>query len=82
MSAEASNELVSFHQFIGLALQRGETALSPEAMLLQWRSEHPVEADVQAVYEALHDMAAGDEGTPLDVYEQRVLARHGVSQQP
>ncbi len=79
MSSEASNELVSFHQFIGLALARGETTLSPEELLLQWRSERPLEGDTLAVYEALQDVAAGDTGTALEDYEPRLLAQHGFS---
>ena len=52
--------------------------LTPEELLDQWRSEHPLSEDVVAVYEALQDMAAGDSGTPLEEYEQRVLERYGL----
>jgi hypothetical protein len=81
-----SVELKNFHDFIASKIAAGEVALSPEEALDQWRGEHPstdlFAQDVAAVLEALTDMEAGDQGVPLDEFDQRFRQRHGLSPNP
>ncbi len=63
------NELESFYRFLADQLSRGGSMLSPEECLDLWRArnprEHPSEAEVEAIREAIDDMRAGDAGQPL-----------------
>ncbi|MHB1560868.1 MAG: hypothetical protein ACYC61_25725 [Isosphaeraceae bacterium] len=63
------NELESFHRFLADQLSPGDSMLSPEECLDLWRArnppEHPSEAEVEAIREAIDDMRAGDAGQPV-----------------
>jgi hypothetical protein len=73
------NELQAFHRFLGDQLANGGSALTPEECLDLWRAEHPrddeLEADIQAVQEALRDMEAGDSGQPIEEFLTEFRAR-------
>jgi hypothetical protein len=77
-----SNELAEFHRFVSEKLAKGETDLSPEAAVDQWREMHAnadeVPEDAAAVEESLADMAAGDRGMLLDEFDQRFRGTHGL----
>ena len=66
MTSVAASELQQFVQFIQAKLTAGETQLSPEEVLDQWRDEHPsdeeFEENVRAIQEALDEMDAGERG--------------------
>jgi len=82
MSTDARDDVHGFYLFMEKALRSTEPLPTPEELLEQWRASHSEDGDsedVNAVYEALRDMAAGDSGTPLEEYERRVLGRHGLS---
>lgn len=69
------SELQDFHRFLGERIQSGAPDRSPEEILEEWRSEHEV---IQAVRDALHDMAAGDTGVPYEDVERQIRARYGL----
>jgi Skp family chaperone for outer membrane proteins len=79
MSTVVSNELQKFVQFIQAKLTAGETKLSPEEVLDQWRDAHPSEEErdahpseeefeenVQAIQESLAEMDAGALGKSVE----------------
>ena len=84
MSIDANQEFQSFHNFIGQQLGSGMAALSPEEALEAWRlqnrSQDEMEEDVQAVREALADMAGGDLGMPVDEYLAAFRKRHRIDE--
>jgi hypothetical protein len=84
MSTDAQFELRGFHEFVGHKLADGETTLSPEEVLDQWRAAHRSDAemaeDVAAVREALDDMAAGDIGATLAEFDRDFRQRHGLAE--
>jgi hypothetical protein len=78
-----SNELEQFHRFVAAKLANGETQLSPEAALDQWRKLSPrVRGGVAAVREVLADMAAGDSGTPYEQFDGDFRVRHNIPRRP
>jgi hypothetical protein len=81
-SMEPSGELIDFYRFIGDKLSKGETWLSPEETLDEWRMEHPDEEqaadDLQAIKEAVADFEAGDRGIPIDEFDRQFRAKHGL----
>jgi hypothetical protein len=79
MPLETQTQLAEFHRFVGERLQAG-ARLTPEEVLEEWQLEcadvrH--EENVRAVQEALDELAAGDQGTPMEVHleEMRELLR-------
>ncbi len=71
MTAAVANELERFHQFVeGKLASCLSTDLSPEEVLSEWRTTHPLSDDlsesVVAVKQALADMRAGDRGRPAE----------------
>jgi hypothetical protein len=66
------NELDAFHRFVGVQLANGGSTLTPEECLDLWRSQHPldeeIDAGIEAIQEALDDMEAGDSGQPLEEF--------------
>lgn len=84
MSTDAQHDLLSFHQFVAEQLRLGIPYSSPEEVLEAWRLQNrtPEEMaeDVQAIREALADMASGDTGTPVEVYLAEFRKRHDLSQ--
>ncbi len=76
------SELESFHRFLGDQLVRGEPTPTPEECLELWRSQNPptdlIEAETQAVREALEDMAAGDRGQPVREFLAEFHARKRI----
>jgi hypothetical protein len=83
MSTVVSTELQEFAQFIQAKLTAGETKLSPEEVLDQWRDAHPSEEEfeenVQAIQEALDQMNAGEKGVTAAESVQRLRERIGIS---
>lgn len=86
MAASVSDELEQFHRFIADKLAKGESAVSPEAAVDQWRELHPssddLAEDVTAIKEALADLAAGDKGQPLDQFDRDFRAEHNLTPRP
>lgn len=66
MSAGLSTDLQQFALFIQSKLNAGQTKLSPEEVLDEWRDEHPTdeefEESVSAIQESLAEMDAGAKG--------------------
>ena len=70
MTAAVANELERFHLFVEAKLGSSSADLSPEDVLSEWRTTHPLSDDlsesVVAVKQALADMRAGDRGRPAE----------------
>ena len=70
MTTVVANELECFHQFVEGKLGSASSDLSPEDVLSEWRTTHPLSDDlsesVVAVKQALADMRAGDRGRPAE----------------
>jgi hypothetical protein len=85
MSSVTSTELQEFALFIQAKLHAGETKLSPEEVLDEWRDEHPSEEElkenVQAIQVALDQMAAGENGISGDESVRRLRERAGIPTQ-
>lgn len=83
MSAVVSTELQEFAQFVQAKLAAGETKLSPEEVVDQWRDAHPTEEEfeenVQAIQEALDQMNAGEKGITAAESVRRLRERIGIS---
>jgi hypothetical protein len=79
---DAMNELESFHRFLGDQLAHGESMLTPEECLELWRAQNPpdddLEAEAQAIGEAIEDMRAGDLGQPLPEFLADFRARKSI----
>lgn len=58
--------------------------MSPEEVLDEWRSLHPVdeEGEIAAVEEALDDLAAGDVGRSFADADREFRARHNLPLRP
>lgn len=80
MPTDLHQELKEFHRFLGESLNSGVAELSPEEALDLWRDRHPPDAEyssaVIALQEALSDMARGDTGQPLDVFDRSFREKH------
>ncbi len=64
-------DLQEFHDFVGEKLKIGESMMSPEKALDEWRDQHPdsmTEDDLAAIKEALDDVDRGDKGVPFDEF--------------
>ncbi len=76
------NELESFHRFLGDQLAQGESMLTPEECLELWRAQNPsdddLDAEAQAIREAIEDMRAGDVGRPLPEFLTDFRARKRI----
>lgn len=83
MALEPVNELQDFHRFVGEKVNLGESSLTPEAVLREWRQLNPDptanEDDLAAIQEAIDDMDAGDRGIPLEEFDRDFRARHNLS---
>jgi hypothetical protein len=79
MSTGVSSELHDFSLFVQAKLEAGETQLSPEEALDQWREEHQTEEEfeeeVRAIQVALDQMDAGERGMPADEFANQLLER-------
>lgn len=82
MPTPAMKELRDFHQFLGEKLVGGDTDVTPEEALDQWRQSHPDEesskSDLEAIREALDDMANGDRGIPFEEFDAEFRRRHNI----
>jgi hypothetical protein len=82
MNSEQGPELLNFHHFLGEKIAAGDTTISPEQALDEWRVAHRSEdefnADVAAIREALDDMAQGDTGIDLAQFDREFRERHGL----
>ena len=76
------SELESFHRFLGDQLSHGGSTLTPEECLELSREQNPpddeVEADTDAIREALDDMEAGDRGQPLQAFLAEFRAKKRI----
>ena len=76
------NDLTSFHRFIAIRVEAGDTSLSPEEALDLWRAENPPPKDIEentaALAEALRDMEAGDHGIPLEEFDREFRSRRNI----
>jgi hypothetical protein len=81
MAGHPTDELQSFHQFLGDKLGGG-IQLSPEEALDAWRQLHPDEHELdqecEAIREALVDIANGDTGIPFDEFDRDFRRRHNL----
>ncbi|HKB05954.1 MAG TPA: hypothetical protein VKD90_27415 [Gemmataceae bacterium] len=75
-------ELREFHRFLSEKVRANAVDLSPEEALDQWRRQHPPadapDEDVEAVREALDDLAKGDRGAPFDQFDREFRQRHNL----
>ena len=80
MSSDAQHELLSFHHFVSEQIRLGVPYSSPEEAVEAWRlrnrTPEEMAEDVQAVREALADMAAGDRGRPFEEFDREFSNRH------
>ncbi len=79
MASQSLGELKEFHDFLGEKLKNGEHDASPEEALDEWRHAHPddsgAQVELQAIQEALDDMAHGDRGIPFEDFDQEFRKR-------
>jgi hypothetical protein len=70
MATDVSKDLKEFYRFVGDKLTSGETDLSPEEALDEWRLLNPppeeLAESVSAIRRAVADMRAGDRGRPVE----------------
>jgi hypothetical protein len=82
MKTQARHDLSEFHRYIGDKINRGETSLSPEQVLDEWRTLQPdcdaAESDLAAIQEALDDMAKGDLGIPFEEFDRAFRMRNAL----
>jgi hypothetical protein len=80
MSAQITEELRDFHRFLDEKLSNGQTQISPEEALDEWRSLHPEgqvwEEDIAAIREALADLDSGERGIPFDEFDREFRQRY------
>jgi hypothetical protein len=85
MSTDLSADLREFHQFLSTKISAGETEISPEEALDEWRfanrSEEDLAANIAAIREALDDMANGDVGVELAEFDRQFRLRHGLQKE-
>jgi hypothetical protein len=86
MNTQSLNDLADFHRYVSEKVHRGETALSPEQVLDEWRTLRPdpieVEDDLAAIQEAIDDIENGDKGIPVDEFDRDFRARHNLPPRP
>jgi hypothetical protein len=82
MASEITGELASFVEFAKGQLVASQAGLTPEQCLALYRAEHPTDAELAAgfaaVNEAIYDMRKGDNGTPLEQFEQELRTRNRI----
>ena len=82
MTTQSVNELGDFHRFVTEKVHKGETALSPEQILDEWRILRPdpyaQEDEMAAIQEAIDDMDDGDDGVPIDEFDRNFRLRHNL----
>lgn len=81
MTSPASSELRDFLRFLGEKINAGHPSLSPEEVVAEWRTLHPLPTDpedLEAIQEALDDIENGDTGIPLEEFDRDFRARHNL----
>jgi hypothetical protein len=82
VSAGSVSELGDFHRFVSQKMDDGDSSLSPEQVLDEWRNLHPdpdaVKDEIAAIQEAIDDMENGDVGMVLDDFDRDFRARHNL----
>jgi hypothetical protein len=77
MQPSDANGLESFHKFVGnLLASKSTAALSPEAALLQWRSDQDIHGSIRM---GLADSAAGHTKS-IDDFDREFRQRHEVEE--
>ncbi len=80
------NGLVSFHRFIAISLEAGDSSLTPEEALDLWRAQNPLPKDLEetkvALDEALRDMESGDRGVPLEQFDREFRNQRNIPVEP
>jgi hypothetical protein len=86
MSIQPSDELRSFHRFLGDKLTNGGADCSPEEALDEYRRLHPgcetFDEDLAATAEALADRDKGDRGITFDEFDRDFRKRHHLPANP
>ena len=81
MATQVASELERFHQFIAHKLSNGESDLSPEEALDEWRALNPtpeeLAANVAALQRALAQADRG-EGIPLDECIEQLRRKYNL----
>jgi hypothetical protein len=81
MAVDPAAELARFQEFVAHQVAKG-LAITPEEALDLWRLDNPNPDDfgetVEALREALADIAARDRGVPLEEFDREFRRRHGL----
>lgn len=77
------SEVESFRRSLGDQLAHGDSMLTPEECLDPWRAQDPsgqeLEAETEAIREAIDDMKAGEAGQPLHEFLAEFRAEKRIS---
>lgn len=83
MSGVATNEVMEFHRFLGVELDKGSAWKTPEQALAVWRRQRPIPPElvesVAAVQQALDDISRGDRGRPAEEVSAEIRQRLGLA---
>lgn len=86
MTTRPAADLADFHRFLSEKVRNGQTSLSPEQALDEWRTHQPdplaIEEDLAAIQEALDDARQGDVGVLMDEFDRDFRARHNLPSKP
>ncbi|MBC7853318.1 MAG: hypothetical protein IAF94_07775 [Pirellulaceae bacterium] len=80
---DPGSELTEFHRFLGEKLSHGDTVISPEEALDEWRLQNGNGAeaeddDFEAIQEAAALYKAGDRGVTYEEFDREFRKRHGL----
>ncbi|MCE9531311.1 MAG: hypothetical protein K8T89_09350 [Planctomycetes bacterium] len=82
MSSQTVHDLGNFHRFVGEKIHQGETSLSPEQVLDEWRDLNPdaksAEDELDAIQEAIDDIENGDVGIPIEEFDRDFRVRRNL----
>lgn len=77
-------DLQGFQQFYAARIAGSTEPLTPEAILDEWREQHPSpeteEEDLQAVEEALLAYDRGERGRPIEEFLAELEVKHSLPQ--
>ena len=82
MSAPSTHDLCEFHRFVGEKIHNGETTLTPEQVLDEWRVLQPAaitdQDDLEAIQEAIDSIKNGDVGVPFEEFDRDFRTHHNL----